>query len=408
MAQRGRPRAPIGTVGKVSITGSAEIGYRARARLRLVDGRSHPVESTGRTKAAAERALRERIRLRVATSGSDDLHGGTTVTELLDRWMASRAGDLSLSAQSRDEYRRCITASIVPAMGELRLEELHPGLIDQHLQAMAATTPGRARQARTILRQACRYAVSHRVWPVSPVQDLTPLPGRKKRAAKLTSEGLTMLRDLIAVWERGDPRRSPDIGRIIDLGLATGCRIGEILALRWEDIDLTSTPSTVFVCGTVVYVKGEGHFRQPHRKGGAPSVRLLLPNWATALLRAQRERVPSDVAWVFPSRELTMRTPNNLRRSLRQALDTSVLAGTTPHTMRSTVASWIRDLADVETASGQLGHGDTSVTEAYYIERSVEAPDATAVLDRLGPSTAGLDDTSPPVAESTTADSVDE
>lgn len=292
MAQRGRPRAPIGEPGKVSISGSDETGYRARARVRLIDGRSHAVEGAGRSRAGAERALRERIRQRVATSGSDGLHGGTTVKELLDRWLTSRANDPTLSAQSRDEYSRCILASIVPAMGALRLEELHPGLIDQHLQAMAATTPGRARQARTILRQACRYGVAHRVWPMSPVQDLTPLPGRKKRAAKLTGDGLATLRDLIAAWEKGDVRRSPDIGRIIDLGLATGCRIGELLALRWEDVDLDSSPATVLECGTVVYVKGQGHFRQTRRKSGAPDVRLRLPAWAGDLLRAQRERYP--------------------------------------------------------------------------------------------------------------------
>lgn len=95
-------------------------------------------------------------------------------------------------------------------------------------------------QARTILRQACRYAVAHRVWPISPVQDLTPLPGRKKRASKLSTDGLATLRALISTWEKGDVRRTADICRIIDIGLATGCRIGEILALRCEDIDLYS------------------------------------------------------------------------------------------------------------------------------------------------------------------------
>lgn len=409
MAQRGRPRAPIGTVGKISITGSDDAGYRARTRIRLIDGRSHEVEGSGRSRAAAERALRERIRLRVATSGSGGLHGGTKVEELLDRWLASRAGDPSLSAQSRDEYGRCIAASIVPAMGALRLEDLHPGLIDQHLQAMAATTPGRARQARTILRQACRWAVGHRVWPISPVQDLTPLPGRKKRASKLSTDGLATLRALISTWEKGDARRSADISRIIDIGLATGCRIGEILALRWEDIDLDRTPTTVDVSGTVVYVRGNGHFRQAHRKGGALDVRLRIPTWATDLLIAQRRRVPADVEWVFPSRDMTLRTPNNVRRSMRAALDASLLSGTTPHTMRSTVASWIKEFADVETASGQLGHRDTSVTEAYYLEHDVEAPDATAVLDRLGPSTASLDAANQPVTVTAAVDySIDE
>lgn len=70
---------------------------------------------------------------------------------------------------------------------------------------------------------------------------------------------------------------------------------------------------------------------------------------------------------------MTLRTPNNVRRSMLAALDASLLSGTTPHRMRSTVASWIKEYVDVETASGQLGHRDTAVTEAYYLEHSVEA-----------------------------------
>ena len=62
----------------------------------------------------------------------------------------------------------------------------------------------------------------------------------------------------------------------------------------------------------------------------------------------------------------------------------------------------------METAS-VISRTDTSLTEAYNLERSVDAPDATAVLDRLGPSTAGLDDPNPPVAASiVVADRVDE
>lgn len=299
--------------------------------------------------------------------------------------MDSRRLDPSLGQSSRQEYASCITGCINPTMGSLRLDELHPGLVDDRLQAIAATTPGRAHQVRTILRQACSYAVRQQVWKSSPVHDLTPLPGRKKKARALTADELTELRAVIAAWQAGDPRRSPDIGRILDLALATGCRIGELTALQWDDVNLDAEPATVTVNSTTIYERGRGFIRQPHRKGGAAAITLILPEWARTLLLEQRSLVDAAIPWAFPSRAGTMRTPHNVRRSLRDALEASVLEGTTPHTMRATVATWIKRLADLDAASGQLGHGDTSVTAEHYIERATLGPDVRAILDRLAP-----------------------
>lgn len=382
----GRPRLPIGEHGSISYTTDPDTGQvRARCRVRLADGRTHSVEATGASDAAARRSLNARIKSKIETSGTGRLNGSTTVSALLDAWMLSRRNDPSLGQSSREEYTSCITGCIGPRMGSLRLDELKPGIIDENLQQIAEATPGRARQARTILRQACSYAVREGVWTVSPVHDLTPLPGRKKKAKALTIAELTELRAVIAAWQRGDARRSPDIGRILDTALATGCRIGEITALRWDQVDLAAKPATVTINATTVYERGRGFVRQPHRKGGAPAVTLILPEWAREMLIEQRVLVGESVVWVFPSRASTMRTPHNVRRSLRDALETSVLEGTTPHTMRSTVATWVKKFADLGTASEQLGHANKSVTEEHYIEQEMVGPDVRPILDRLAP-----------------------
>jgi len=82
---------------------------------------------------------------------------------------------------------------------------------------------------------------------------------------------------------------------------------------------------------------------------------------------------------------MTMRTPNNIRRSLRQALADSVLEGTTPHRMRATVATWIDRLEGLDKASEQLGHGNTDVTAAHYVDPVAQGPDVRLILDQLGP-----------------------
>ena len=53
------------------------------------------------------------------------------------------------------------------------------------------------------------------------------------------------IRAAVRRWVNADrpgPKATGDMADIIDLMLATGCRIGEILALRWSDLDLDGAP----------------------------------------------------------------------------------------------------------------------------------------------------------------------
>ena len=71
---------------------------------------------------------------------------------------------------------------------------------------------------------------------------------------------------------------------IIDLMLATGCRIGEILALRWSDLDLDLDLPILTVSGTIKTETGKGTYRKGHPEDrrqpanrGAPPVRCRPP-----------------------------------------------------------------------------------------------------------------------------------
>lgn len=65
------------------------------------------------------------------------------------------------------------------------------------------------------------------------------------------------------------PRPSADLADIVDLFLATGLRIGEVLALRWTEVDLTADRPTLAVTGTLVQIKGHGIVRQDATKSAA-------------------------------------------------------------------------------------------------------------------------------------------
>jgi integrase len=91
--------------------------------------------------------------------------------------------------------------------------------------------------------------------PDQPVRDTGRLRKPRRKVVVLTDEHLHAVRAAIRTWQqpvpgKPGPRHTGDLADIVDLMLATGARIGEILALRWEDLDLAATGPTLTICGT--------------------------------------------------------------------------------------------------------------------------------------------------------------
>lgn len=392
MARRGRPPLAIGTHGTITYSQRPDGSWTARTRVRGADGRTRQAQRSGPTKRAADAALRGVIAHLASASGAE-LTSSTTVEELMAFWLAYRERRGHITASSLADYRSVVRTRIVPTMGRLRVGEVTPGLADHHLQTVFEEAPGRARQMRTVLIQAFALAVRQGAIPTNPIHNLTPTVGGKRRTVVLTRDELARLRSAIAEWEAGDPRRSRDVGRIIDLMLATGARVSEVLALRWEDVDLATTPATVTVRGAVVHDPERGLHRQEGRKGhslkGDEGLVLTLPSWATAILLEQRIAAGAS-QYVFPARGGGLRSPANFRTSLRAALRGTGLEGrVTPHALRRTVATAIEASLGVDAAAAQLGHSGTAVTERHYIAKGSVAPDTRTVLEGLGPGVSG-------------------
>jgi integrase len=159
--------------------------------------------------------------------------------------------------------------------------------------------------------------------------------------------------------------------------LATGARIGEVLALRWSDVDLAASPPTVTISGTVVRVPGEGMIIQDHPKSASGRRRLIIPGFLVdVLLRRQVEQVePAESDVVFPSGVGTLRDPSNFRDQWRQARDRLGLNWVTPHSFRKSVATVMSDKdGNSRGAADQLGHAGTAITEKRYVARTHAGP----------------------------------
>lgn len=167
------------------------------------------------------------------------------------------------------------------------------------------------------------------------------------------------------------------LGVIIEVMLGTSARIGEVLAIRRRDIDL-SVPS-VRIAGTFISPKGKPTSRQDHPRTARSRRTIQLPGFAgRAVQRRLRELKTIDPdALLYCSREGTPLTTNNVRRQLRHVMNLAGIVGVTPHAFRRTVATTVNEQAGVELASQLLGHTDPTITIKHYIRRN-ETVDHTA------------------------------
>jgi integrase len=323
-------------------------------------------------------------------ASEDEVTGEIRLERLARLWLAEKA-DEGVLPQTLDRYETSLRTRILPALGRLRLcEAASVSRLDRFLKTIASSHPASARSARTVLGQMLAMAVRHDALDANPVRELARRRNRRREVRALDVTDLGRVRAAIRAWyaaqaDRPGPRHSGDLADIIDLLLATGARLGEVLALRWTDVNLAGPRATVTISGTVVYVKGRGYYRQGWPKSAAGFRTLVLPRFAVAvLLRRYVAARPNPYDAVFASRRGTWLSPHNVRRQWRQVRAETGLEWVSPHTFRKTVATLLDREADTRTAAAQLGHASEQVTSTYYIDKATVAPDVSTVLQTLG------------------------
>ncbi len=383
-----KPPLPLGTWGKIRRQKTAAEQWRARGRYRDTDGVTRSVEAWGKTGAAAERALVIMLKDRQARLASE-VSPSMRLAELADLWFAEienngRAGRRTIDAY-RDTYNRVIAA----ALTGVRLNEVSTGRLDRFLKNIAADHPATARHSKIVLAGILGLAVRHDALHSNPIREVGPIKIARRNVRALSVEDVLELRAAIQKWQedpdhQGRPRAS-DLIDVLDIFLGTGTRIGEVLAVRWQDVDLQAAPPTITTSGTVVQEKGRGAYRQDHPKTRAGYRTVKLPPFAAQTLEHRYsldQPGPEDMP--FPSSTGTVRNPHNFRRQWRDARAGTDYEWVTPHVFRKSVATLIDHEYSSKQAAAQLGHSGTAITEKHYIAKAADTPDLTQVLQRFG------------------------
>lgn len=202
----------------------------------------------------------------------------------------------------------------------------------------------------------------------------------------LTPQEVNTIRIAVRFWETGlsptGPKPDGQLSAIIEVMLGTSARIGEALAIRRRDVDVTSPQLSVSIRGTIVTPRGEPPYRQDYTKTAKSRRTVAIPSFTAEALRLRLAMMGdlSPDALVFCSRNGTALTMNNVRRQLRHVLDLASIEGVTPHSFRRTVATAINESADIDLAAELLGHTDSKITIQHYIRRNEMVNPATAQI----------------------------
>lgn len=336
---------------------------RWQASLQL-DGKRKTIYGKTRTEVAEKlRALQGVAR----ENGHLPDAGRQTVAEYLHQWLEQ--AECRLRPTTLQDYRNIAEKHVCPHVGNVRLSRLDPLRIARlyAVLAKAGLSSRRREMVHGFLHKVLADAHKWGLLPNNPASLVDP-PKREHREKTLwTPEQVAAFLSSVQAGEQGQ------YGNLLGFLLASGCRIGEALGLRWSDIDFKA--GTVRIERQIVQVGRDMIECEPKTKAGIRTI--TIPAWGMEMLRRQKARVAAcrlkagpgwqESARVFPSEVGTVPHRRNVERALHEACDRLNLPRIRVHDLRHLHLSMLAMAGvPVKVAQQRAGHATASVTMAVY------------------------------------------
>lgn len=201
-----RPPLGLGTYGTVKTWQDAS-GWVARAQFRDQDGVVRQVKRRGKSKSAAERALRAAFVERQAPVSRSAVTPDTKLMKVAELWLADveRAVDAGQrSPGTLDTYRSIYRRHVRPALGELRVREVTTPVVDRALTTIKQRSVSAARTAKIVISGAMRYAARHGAVQYNPVHEVARIDSSPRNPPRaLTADERRMWLEALEATRRG-------------------------------------------------------------------------------------------------------------------------------------------------------------------------------------------------------------
>ncbi|HEX3459099.1 MAG TPA: tyrosine-type recombinase/integrase [Candidatus Baltobacteraceae bacterium] len=297
-----------------------------------------------------------------------------TLEQYLRAWLEAITD--SVSASALHAYRNHVETHIIPALGKVRLTELRPDHIEKAKARWASSKLRRRKReagaisSRTVhhvfstLRTALYRAKRQRCIAVNPCELVDPPRVEQKEMKALDPAGTAKL---IAACEQSV------IGAAIVTLVGTGLRRGELLALRWSDIELKN--ATLTVQRSIERADVASRFKDPKTRRSRRTISL--PRFVADRLRRHRVQQAqwfwnNGLGRISPGTLVFERggepwVPNTFGTFFMRALSDAGVPHVRLHDLRHSFASMaLHAGVDLKTVSNALGHSTISTTADIY------------------------------------------
>ena len=345
-----------------------------------------------------------------AAAFTDWKHGNIGVTSeaitlegFLDSWL-NRVCRLNVREATWHNYQTMIRLHILPYLGQAVLQKLSPAALDHWILQLAAD--GLAYKSISLILAILRNALNYAVYPGQLIQSN---PAHYIKVPRSAPKNI-IERQIISPEQVADILEKNPAGTAFHIPILllyhTGMRVGEVVGLSWDDIDLDK--STITIQRQARYITAKhGHFFCPPKTDASKRTIVISPALCNALLAWKAQQAKNELCYggsyicVYSDSEgraikLSKKLPppldvqreqlvctkengaiisvDTLRWKLRQE-------GLNSHSFRHTHATvLIEHGATPKGVAARLGHASTSITQDLYTHNTKKLDEDTAKI----------------------------
>jgi integrase len=315
------------------------LSYRTR------DGRARrlTIGDLGVWTVSAARTEANELRRRI-DQGADPLgelqdeRDAETVADLADRFLTEHG--VRLRPKSLADYRRIIDHHIRPTLARHKVKSVTFADIDRLHRRISETAPYQANRCLAVLSKMFALAIRWRMRADNPCRDI-------ERNKEHSRERYLSADELARLLEALDGYRDQRTAAIFRLLLLTGSRRGEVLSMRWEDLDLRAG----------VWTKPQSRTKQKEKH----TVPLSAP--ARAVLAGLK---PEPSGFIFPAGRGASGPMQTVEKPWRTICQAAGITNLRTHDLRHSYASQLASAGiGLHVIGGLLGHKKPSTTARY-------------------------------------------
>lgn len=351
--------------------GAVQNGYNENGKPKMIT-------VYGKTEAEAKRKLKEKIKL-INSDGlilQNNTIKNITVEEYCTNWLKNvKVNELKPSSYDRKEIT--LSNQVYPSIGMLQLSQLSIDDVQQMVNQLKQKelSYSSIKKAYEAINECCKYAIIRGDLQKNPCTGVTLPKNLKHQDGDIKFYTEKQVESLLqqATIKYNNGKNKYRLGYGIQLLLYTGLRIGEALALTWEDVDIQN--KTIKVNKNLKQVKNRDDDQSVYKiiiqnstKTNSGTRIIPLNNKSIEALK-QIKKITGQYKYVFSTEtgnNVSARTCDRMFRKIQENCGFKEIYGV--HALRHTFASLLfKKGVDVKTVSEILGHKDVSVTYNTYI-----------------------------------------